>query len=104
MSNGTKKAKAKRSVRVVHAIGSIPHTQDGLISITTPDKTALYWIREVPTQLDGRAFSLSQVCTREEYTCHVGAHTSCECLGFTRHGHCKHTSATKALITAGKIK
>jgi hypothetical protein len=25
-------------------------------------------------------------------------HDSCECLGFLRHGHCKHTAALRALL------
>ena len=28
----------------------------------------------------------------------IGLHDSCECLGFLRHGRCKHTAALRALL------
>jgi len=28
----------------------------------------------------------------------IGQHDSCECLGFLRHGRCKHTAALRALL------
>lgn len=91
--------KSARSVRVVLPIGS-QVGGDGLIRISTPDKSASYWTAEVPSALPGRAFSLKERGKVEapEYTCHVGGHRSCECLGWLRWGKCKHVDALAALV------
>ncbi len=51
----------------------------------------------------GRGFAL----TKEDGTVYhvelTAAGKTCECKGFTRHGHCKHADGISALVTAGKL-
>jgi hypothetical protein len=64
-----------------------------------------YHLTAVPSDF-GRAFRLEKLSSDGEGDYHVllhGPETSCECLGFLRHGHCKHAESLMALAEAGLL-
>jgi hypothetical protein len=64
-----------------------------------------YAVYEVPCEIGGRGFAVHRLGLGTLYHVRVGApeDTSCECKGFLRHGHCKHTRGLLALIEVGKL-
>ncbi len=91
-----------RSIRLVRA-----PTIDGpgVFEITSGRKSALYVFREIPCAIGGRGFAVHRLGLGNLYHVRVGdpAVCSCECMGFLRHGHCKHVAGLLALIWQGLI-
>jgi hypothetical protein len=97
-----------RSIRLALApFGDNP----GVVDITVGKETKSYFLRALPSDF-GRAFSLeafATLCDGEPPVYHVNlantpdGHDSCECLGFSHHGRCKHVSGLAALVRAGKL-
>lgn len=77
----------------------------GAFSITSGRRTHFYAFREIPCEIGGRGFEVHKLGVGAMYHVRVGEppHTSCECLGFLRHDHCKHTEGLAALIRARRI-
>jgi hypothetical protein len=74
-------------------------------------ESADYYVRELPAA-DGRGFEVEkidlQVALEDRTAYHVylaanGQDRSCECRGFCRWGHCKHSDGLSALIANGKL-
>ncbi len=61
-----------------------------------------YWVRSIPSDF-GTAFELEKINPDGTAgdTYHVNASspqdTHCDCLGFERHGHCKHVDACRVI-------
>ena len=56
-----------------------------------------YMFKEVGCDIGGRGFEVS----REKgatYHVHLGNHTTCECLGYLRHGHCRHINGLREAL------
>lgn len=73
-----------------------------VVRIRTPRAVSTYTLTAVPSDY-GRGFCFEKE-TGEAYHVHVeedGA--TCECLGFLRHGHCKHLDGLLALRNRGLI-
>ncbi len=86
-----------RHVRLLRA----PTESDvGLLALTAAGKTAFYVFREIPCTIGGRGFHMHRLGLGPVYHVRVGARQqcSCECLGFYRHGKCKHIQGLLALI------
>src|SRR4051794_26310636 len=85
----SKKKKAERSIRLVRS----PEA-DGLavICISVGDEHTNYTVREIPCEIGGRGFAVHKLGLGTVYHVRVGdpEDCSCECLGFLRHGQCKH--------------
>ena len=92
-----------------------PGKLGGVIEIRTagpkgPAHCDRYALREIhsPTK-EGRSFRLTKpggetfydVFLAEDYVFDV--FDSCDCVGFSQHGHCKHLEALKALLEAGHM-
>jgi hypothetical protein len=95
-----------RSVpRTIRLIQTPAANQPGYFVITTGHKTDRYVFREIPCDIGGRGFALHRLGLGELYHARVGSptDTSCECLGFLRHDHCKHLAGLRELIKRGKI-
>ncbi len=91
-----------RSIRLLRA----PSERDlGLLALTANHKTAFYVFHEIPCPIGGRAFRMHRLGLGEVYNVRVGvpAECSCECLGFYRHGNCKHIQGLLALVGHGLI-
>ena len=92
-----------RTIRLVR-----PKDEHGVavFRITDPGRaTTDYVAREVPCAIGGRAFAVSGLGLADVFHVRVGrrADCSCECLGFLRHGRCRHVSGLLALIREGKL-
>jgi hypothetical protein len=64
-----------------------------------------YHVRPIPSAF-GSAFEVTKILAADDATYHVnldGDRSSCDCLGFTHHGHCKHAAGLVALKRAGKL-
>lgn len=71
----------------------------GLFSVTQRKKTHYYLFAEIPCEIGGRGFAVQRLGEDRVYHVRIGAveECSCECLGFLRHGHCKHLHALLAI-------
>lgn len=98
---------SKRSV-----IEWVPTSDDfgpsaGVLTIRTDRASCAYLVEEFPADFAGRSFMLFKIegehgtdKTAERYAVFCGefGHEMCDCKGFTRFGHCKHTDACTAII------
>ena len=91
-----------RTVRLVQ-----PPTADqvGVLAIEDKRKTTFYAFREIPSDIGGRGFALHKLGLGTLYHVRIGKpqDCSCECLGFLRHGICRHVLGLEALIREGKL-
>lgn len=72
----------------------------GVLAIVSPRETQFYVFQEIPCDIGGRGFSLHRLGLGALYHLRIGRpdESSCECMGFLAHGHCKHVRALSALI------
>jgi hypothetical protein len=72
----------------------------GVFAITTKKQTQFYVFKEIACEIGGRAFSVHRMGLADRYDVRIGkrSETSCECLGFLRHGRCKHVQGLAALV------
>ncbi|MBN9518772.1 hypothetical protein J0H58_09670 [bacterium] len=80
----------------------------GLLCIQNPTGwcNCEYLVAEYPTRWDGRAAKFAKVDAGSDpeadgydvFVANNGRGCRCDCKGFTRYGHCKHTAALTALV------
>jgi hypothetical protein len=72
----------------------------GVFALVEPKDTQFYLFKEIRCDIGGRGFAVHRLGLGNLYHVRVGAPSdcSCECLGFLRHGHCKHIQGLAALI------
>jgi hypothetical protein len=84
-----------------------PPTLDGVgvLSIAAGGKTVYYTFHEIPCFIGGRGFAVHRLGLGTLYHVRIGSpeDCSCECLGYLRHGHCRHVLGLLALERHGKI-
>lgn len=87
----------KRAVRLVRPLTG---GAAGVVALRTRGSTNYYAVQEIPCAIGGRGFAVHRLGLGDLYHVRVGRRDecSCECLGFLRHGHCKHVSGLLALI------
>jgi hypothetical protein len=91
----------KRTIRLVRpAIDGV-----AVFCATIGKEASFYTMCEIPCEIGGRGFALHRTGLGTLYHVRVGEpeDCSCECLGFLRHGYCKHVLGVQALIAAGKV-
>jgi hypothetical protein len=69
------------------------------------DVTSNYYLTEWPSDF-GRGLCLERFETQGEGCYDVnlyGEHSTCDCLEFTAHGHCKHVAALQSLQERGQL-
>jgi hypothetical protein len=71
----------------------------GLMCISDRRQASYYTFKEIPCDIGGRAFALHRLGLGTLYHVRVGkpGQCSCECLGYLRHGRCKHILGLLAL-------
>ena len=71
-----------------------------MFAISNRKSTTLYVFKEIPCAIGGRGFTVHRVGLPDLYHVRVGREKdcSCECLGYLRHGFCKHLAALMALV------
>ena len=86
--------RAIRLIRAPDAFGV------GVFAITQRQDTQFYAFKEIPCDIGGRGFVVHRLGLANVYHVRVGtpSESSCECLGFLRHGRCKHIQGLAALI------
>jgi hypothetical protein len=91
---------AKHAPRVIRLIRPPGALGVGVFAIIERKRTQFYAFREIPCDIGGRGFAVHRLGLGELYHVRVGApdDCSCECLGYLRHGHCKHLQGLLALI------
>jgi hypothetical protein len=91
-----------RSIRLVR-----PPCIDGVgvFCIGAGTKSTFYTLHEIPCDIGGRGFAVHRLGLGQLYHVRVGnrAECSCECLGFLRHGRCRHVQGLLALVQSGKL-
>jgi len=79
-----------------------PTTIDGVgvFSVRVGERTTYYTLHEIRCDIGGRGFAVHRLGLGELYHVRVGEpeECSCECLGFLRHGHCRHVLGLLALL------
>src|SRR5262245_17724673 len=98
----TRKPQA-RSVRLMQVGGA------QVLAITKGKDVTFYGLVELDHGFGQAAFRLSKANRGngpgEEYDVLIdGARSSCECLGFLSHRHCKHLESIDALVKAGSLQ
>ncbi len=93
---------AERVIRLVR-----PTTLDGVgvFSVRVRDHTTFYTLHEIRCDIGGRGFEVHRLGLGELYHVRVGvaSECSCECLGFLRHGYCRHVLGLLALVNRGLL-
>ena len=96
------KAPPTRSICLIR-----PATVDGIgvFRVTLGETTTLYAVHEVPCEIGGRGFAVHRLGLGELYHVRIDTLTdsTCECMGFLRHGYCRHVLGLYALVLAGKV-
>jgi hypothetical protein len=77
------------------------HGRGGILVIVKGRLSTTYDLRLIPADW-GRGFELRKWQKGLSVIYHVNiddeGHDSCDCLGHTQHGHCKHVEAIRALM------
>lgn len=76
----------------------------GHMEIGTTRGLTRYNVIEFPTTWDGRAFRVEKADGSEVYDVFVPrdhGFERCDCMGFERYDHCKHTAALRAVLANG---
>lgn len=91
-----------RTIRLVR-----PPDRDGVavFSFTAKRGSTYYTLCEIPCDIGGRGFAVHRLGVGPLYHVRIGSpgQCSCECMGFLRHGKCKHVLGLLALIREGKL-
>lgn len=97
-----RRAAPPRTVRLVRS-----PAVDGtaVVCVTVASQSTSYAVREIACEIGGRGFAMHRLGLGPLYHVRVGdpADSSCECLGFLRHGYCRHVLGLQALIGANRI-
>jgi SWIM zinc finger len=97
---------AKKSPkRLVRLLAPPTPEEPGVLCITTGKTPTHYVFQEIPCEIGGRAFAMHSLGMGVLYHVRIGSGSdcSCECLGFLRHGRCKHVLALRALMDSDRI-
>ncbi|MCI0680858.1 MAG: hypothetical protein L0Y71_02040 [Gemmataceae bacterium] len=86
--------------RFIRLLRAPTPTDVGLLAITTRGKTGFYVFKEIPSAIGGRGFEMHRLGLGTVYHVRVGKpeECACECIGFYRHGKCKHIQGLLALV------
>ena len=103
MSDGD--AVATPAVRVIRLVRSPDSDGVGVLAVASKKDTQFYVFKEIGCAIGGRGFTIHRLGLGEVYHVRVGtpAESTCECLGFLRHGRCKHLQGLSALVGHGLL-
>jgi hypothetical protein len=94
-----KKSPPERLIRLVSPPDAV--TAVGVVCLSMRRRQTFYTFKEIPCDIGGRGFLLHRLGLGELYHVRVGQpdECSCECLGFLRHGRCKHIQGMLTLTS-----
>jgi hypothetical protein len=86
--------------RTISLVRQPDATGVGVFRITAGTRAEHYVFREIRCDIGGRGFEVHKLGLGDLYHVRVGRRRdcSCECLGFLRHGHCRHIAGLLALL------
>ena len=108
LANRPAKANTRKPRKVVRTVrfGLAPFDRKlGIIDVTVNGRTTSYFVRNISSDFS-RGFSLEKSGPDAGEVSHVLLEQdgrSCDCKGYLRHGHCKHTDALLKLVQLGKL-
>src|SRR5262249_21117394 len=95
--------KPPRTIRLVRS----PHLDGvGVFVITAKNKSTYYTLHEIPCEIGGRGFAIHRTGLGDLYhvrVSDVAEDCTCECMGFLRHGYCRHVLGLMALLEGGLL-
>jgi hypothetical protein len=100
---------AKRTKQQAPRLCRLHHLPSGLVlGITANNDTVFYGLKPLDNGFGEAAFRLTKAerggVAGEVYDVLIdGDRSTCECLGFLRHKHCKHLECLETLVAAGKL-
>ncbi|MFN3730533.1 MAG: SWIM zinc finger family protein [Fimbriimonadaceae bacterium] len=98
----TTTTRPERSIRLLR-----PPNMDGVgvFCIRVKRDMSFYTFREIPCAIGGRGFAIHKLGLGQLYHVRIGTNEdcSCECLGYLRHGHCRHILGLLALVRHQKL-
>jgi hypothetical protein len=84
-----------------------PPAADGVavIRVTIGEANTFYAVHEIACEIGGRGFAVHRLGLGELYHVRIDSleESTCECMGFLRHGYCKHVLGLFALVQAAKV-
>jgi len=98
-------AAAARRQRLIQLLRPPGADGVGVFSVGTEEKASFYTFWELRCDIGGRGFAVHRLGLGSLYHVRIGSvrDCSCECLGFLRHGNCKHVVALLALTDGGAV-
>ena len=86
----------KRTIRLVRR----PVDGVGVCCLTLGRECTYYTFVEIPCEIGGRGFAVHKLGMGTLYHVRIGTadECSCECMGFLRHGYCRHVLGLQALV------
>ncbi|MBI2804857.1 MAG: hypothetical protein HYX68_07745 [Planctomycetes bacterium] len=96
---------APQPPRVIRLVRPPDEFGVGVFAITSKKGVQFYVFKEIPSEIGGRGFVVHRLGLADVYHVRIAepAESSCECLGFLRHGRCKHVQGLAALIGHGML-
>jgi hypothetical protein len=93
------------SERVIRLVRPPDEGGVGVYLVRVGRTTTHYTLHEIPCEIGGRGFVVHKLGLGSLYHVRVGEpkDCSCECLGFLRHGACRHILGLRALIERGQL-
>ena len=91
----------QQTVRLIRS----PGAEAGILCIREGAKMSFYAFAEIPCAIGGRGFAVHRLGLGPLYHVRIGSDLdcSCECLGYLRHGNCKHVRALMTLAEKNLI-
>lgn len=96
---------SSRSTRAVRLVRPPDEHGVGVFCVRAGDGQTYYTFREIPCVIGGRGYVVHKLGLGNRYHVRVGTpeECSCECLGFLRHGHCRHILGLLTLVQHGRL-
>ena len=91
--------------RTIRLVRPPDETGVGVFCVTLGKEATFYTLHEIPCEIGGRGFAVHKTGLGTLYHVRIGEpeDCSCECMGFLRHGYCRHVLGLQALAQAGKV-
>lgn len=97
----------KQITRTVRLDLPVSRCSQGVVTVIAGKHRATYFLTRLDAEF-GQGWQLEKIGSKRDkkYAVNLAesaSHSTCECLGFLRHGSCRHVNALLALRQAGKL-
>jgi hypothetical protein len=96
------RTKEPRTIRLLRSPGA---DGVGVFCVSVGEQSTFYTLHEIECEIGGRGFAVHKLGLGTLYHVRVGREEecSCECLGYLRHGYCRHVLGLLALTREGRL-